>query len=84
MIPKESAQPQPQPEPASTPRRQFLRSVVIAGAGITALAAGYLDKKVTDYSVLCVRLVLMRLSRLLPMKVLATQRLQSPQSASSV
>ena len=37
----------------------------------------------TDYSVLCIRFVLMRLSRLHPMKVLATQRLQSLPSASS-
>ena len=39
-------------------------------------------QKRADYSVLCVRLVLMRLSRLPPMKVLSTQRLQSLQSAS--
>jgi hypothetical protein len=38
----------------------------------------------SDSSDLWVRLVLMRLSRLPPMKVLSTQRLQSLQSASSV
>src|SRR5262245_45278577 len=37
----------------------------------------------TDYSVLRVRLVLMRLSCLPPMKVLSPQRLQNLQSASS-
>src|SRR5262245_34313183 len=60
---------------------------VPAPQGVPTFGAGFRDVALrpqwTGYSVLRVRLVLMRLSRLPTMKVLSTQRLQSLQSVSS-